>query len=398
MPTKCHILILNQYYPPDSAATAASFQEMAQALTNAGHEVTVICGRPSYEVGAKARWLPVRRTRDVLVQVEQIGSTAGSRNSLAARLTGYGTFLLGALLRLLGKRKSDAVVVGSDPPLAVAIALFAARRSPVIYSLQDLHPEAAIISGMIKVGSLTKAWAAVHEASMRRCSAIVCLGTRMAERVQMAGVLPERIHLIPTGAPVQNVTGSNDRLVQELRRGAEFVVLHAGNLSVTGAWDALISAKAQLGSAVDWLCVGSGMYEEKLSGAGFRITPFRPQNEIPSVYAAADLALVTQRSGTEGLVVPSKLYSLLAYGCAILAVVPADSEVAAIVGKYECGLIANPNDPSDVAAKIRWAAKNPSSLAIMGSRAQEAAKDFDRTDLMNEFVRLVTSFAESSRR
>lgn len=398
MPSKCQILIVNRYYPPDSAATAASFQEMAQALTNAGHKVTVICGRPSYEVVANARWSPLRQTHDALVHVEQIGSTVGNRSSLAARLTGYGTFLLGALLRLLSKRKADAIVVGSDPPLAVAIALLAARRSPVIYSLQDLHPEAAIIAGMIKVGSLTKAWAAVHESSMRRCSAVVCLGTRMAEKVEMAGVLPERIHLIPTGAPVQNATRSNDGLVQELRGGAEFVVLHAGNLSVTGAWDALISAKTELGSSIDWLCVGSGMYEEKLSRAGFRITPFRPQNEISSVYAAADLALVTQRSGTEGLVVPSKLYSLLAYGCAILAVVPADSEVAGIIAKYECGLIANPDNPSDIAAKVRWAANNPSSLAVMGHRAQQAAKDFDRADLMNEFVQLVTSCAESSRK
>ncbi len=42
------ILILNLYYPPDTSATAKLTQTLAVALAEK-HEVTVLCGRPSYD-------------------------------------------------------------------------------------------------------------------------------------------------------------------------------------------------------------------------------------------------------------------------------------------------------------------------------------------------------------
>src|SRR5258708_9999546 len=42
------ILLLNLYYPPDTSATAKMAQTVVDALA-AAHEVTIVCGRPSYE-------------------------------------------------------------------------------------------------------------------------------------------------------------------------------------------------------------------------------------------------------------------------------------------------------------------------------------------------------------
>lgn len=388
------IIIVNHYYPPDTAATATSFRDMAQALRGAGHDVTVVCGRPSYNTATRKRWAPLRRSTDRQVKVEQIGSTTGTRHSFKARIAGYATYLFGTLVRLLCQPKVDAIVVGSDPPVAVIIALLASKGSPVIYSLQDLHPEAAILAGMVNANRVTDFWESVHQSAMRRCASIVCLGGQMVRRIEAVGVPKQRIHLIPTGAPAEAGGSPDQRIVQELRAGADFLILHAGNLSVTGAWECVMAAKMQLGQTYDWLCVGSGMYEVALKEAGFRVTPFRPPEEIPSVLSAGDLALVTQRPGSEGLVVPSKLYSLLACGQPILAVVPTESEVAVIVSKYECGLVADPNDPSDVVSKIRWAAENREATVRMGMHSLEAARDFDRGRLMDEFVRVVSAAAK----
>jgi hypothetical protein len=40
------ILLLNQYYPPDTSATAKMAATVVEALS-ARHDVTVLCGRPS---------------------------------------------------------------------------------------------------------------------------------------------------------------------------------------------------------------------------------------------------------------------------------------------------------------------------------------------------------------
>ena len=43
-----HILLLNEYYPPDTSATAKMAAQVAETLA-AKHQVTVVAGRPSYD-------------------------------------------------------------------------------------------------------------------------------------------------------------------------------------------------------------------------------------------------------------------------------------------------------------------------------------------------------------
>ena len=62
---------------------------------------------------------------------------------------------------------------------------------------------------------------------------------------------------------------------------------------------------------------------------------------------AGDVHIVTIRRGLEGVVVPSKLYGILAAGRPVL-VVGADSEsdAARIAVESGCGLTADPDDPA----------------------------------------------------
>ncbi len=43
-----HILLLNEYYPPDTSATAKMAAQVAETLAKS-HKVTVVAGRPSYD-------------------------------------------------------------------------------------------------------------------------------------------------------------------------------------------------------------------------------------------------------------------------------------------------------------------------------------------------------------
>ena len=43
-----HILLLNEYYPPDTSATAKMAVLVAETLAK-NHQVTVVAGRPSYD-------------------------------------------------------------------------------------------------------------------------------------------------------------------------------------------------------------------------------------------------------------------------------------------------------------------------------------------------------------
>jgi colanic acid biosynthesis glycosyl transferase WcaI len=108
---------------------------------------------------------------------------------------------------------------------------------------------------------------------------------------------------------------------------------------------------------------------------------------------AGDLHIVTVRRGLEGVVVPSKLYSILAAGRPVLAVAAAASDAARIVVESGCGLAADPDDPGAVAAAIRELRSDPARLAEMGRRARETAKKYARVSELERFVEIVEQAA-----
>ena len=58
----------------------------------------------------------------------------------------------------------------------------------------------------------------------------------------------------------------------------------------------------------------------------------------------ADVSLVTLEKGFEGMVVPSKIYGILASGRPMIAVVGGESEVTEIISKGRCGEVVKIGD------------------------------------------------------
>jgi glycosyltransferase involved in cell wall biosynthesis len=61
-----------------------------------------------------------------------------------------------------------------------------------------------------------------------------------------------------------------------------------------------------------------------------------------------------------------------------IAAVEDDCEVAAITRKYDCGLMAEPGNPEDLAAKILTLYKDRELMCRLGVNARKAALEFDR--------------------
>jgi colanic acid biosynthesis glycosyl transferase WcaI len=214
----------------------------------------------------------------------------------------------------------------------------------------------------------------------------------MATRVREKGVPPERVVVVPDGAP--RPSGRPDpEVVAELRGDAPFVAVHAGNLGLAGAWETLASASERLGSGARLLFVGDGCRATDRWALGVHILPFRPAEQLSSVMAAGDVQVVALRTGMEGLVVPSKLFTALAHGRPVLAVVPEASEAAEIVRWWRCGVVADPADPEGVAAKLVWCRDHPEALAAMAWRAGAAGRHFERRRCLARLVQVIESTA-----
>lgn len=395
-----HILLLNEYYPPDTSATAKMAAQVAETLARR-HEVTVVAGRPSYDPDEFYPFSFLRREKRNNVNVECVGSTAYPRHAMRRRVSNYLSYLALAVPRALALRP-DLVLAMTDPPIAGIAGAFVARVAcrPFVYNIRDLYPDMAIGGDIVRPAKWVERWEKMHRQALNQAARVIVLGDDMRERIVSKGIAPEKVVVVRDGATVQSaMPGQQDPIVAEIRCGFPFVVLHAGNLGFYGAWDTLLKAARILRNEDTGLVfVGGGANRDSISAAAngipnIRFLPFRPAEQVPHVMMAGDLHVITVRRGLEGVVVPSKLYSTLAAGRPVLAVAPSGSDVARIVVESGCGLAADPDDPLAVAQAIRQLRGDPARLATMALRAREVADRYARVNELERFVGIMEDAA-----
>lgn len=391
-----HVLLLNEYFPPDTSATAKNAVLIAEALAER-HRVTVIAGRPSYDPSERhPRYLLRREVRGNLI-VERVGSTDFPRYRMGGRVSNYLTYLGLAVPRALAVR-SDVVLAMTDPPIEGIAGALAARisRRPFVYNIRDMYPDMASGAGLLRTPVVVKPWEALHRLALRSAARVVVLGEDMRERVLAKGVDPDRVAIVRDAVPFPDTLPTADHPVaREIRGDFRFVLIHAGNLGFYGAWQTLIDAAGMLeAEGVGLVFIGEGAMKQKVRQAArnsrnVRFLPFRPARELPWVMAAGDLHVVTVKRGLEGVVVPSKVYTILAAGRPLLAVATDKTEVAQFAMRDGCGVAADPDDPAEVVGAVRELLCAPERLMHMSRRARELARSYDKVRQLERFIRVV---------
>ena len=396
-----HILLLNEYYPPDTSATARMAAQVAERLAQQ-HDVTVVAGRPSYDPDEFYPFAPLHRTIRNHVAVECVGSTTYPRHQMRRRVSNYLSYLSLAVPRTLALRP-DVVLAMTDPPVAgIAGALIARLASrPFVYNIRDMYPDMALGASIVRESKWIERWEKLHRSALKQAARVIVLGDDMRDRILAKGVQPENVVVIRDGTSlVGGMPEVSDPVVQEIRSGFSFVVLHAGNLGFYGAWQTVLKAAEILSNedtGIVFVGDGANRVELEASAANaknVKFLPFRPAEQVPHVMMAGDLQVITVKRGLEGVVVPSKLYSTLAAGRPVLVIADRESDAARIVNSTGCGVSADPDDPMAVAAAIRELRSDPARLAEMGRRATETAKSYARVDELNRFAGVIEEVGE----
>lgn len=398
-----HLTAINQFYAPHPSATSQLLTELCEGLAARGHRVTV--------VAAGEGRAPMRPQERNGVEVVRVPATSLGKRTLAHRALDYASFYAGAFAALLDlerrrRARPDVHLALTTPPLiAMAPQLVGLwRRTPVVQLVQDLYPDVAVALGALPAdGALHKLWAASNRLSLGRAARVVALSDAMAERIGAHGVPRSRIEVIPNWALAEldeaprAALGTRGRL--EYGLGDRFVVMYSGNLGAGHRFDTLIAAAERLRDREDivFLVVGDGVRRAELEREvrdkaldKVRLFPLAPRERLAESLAAADLHVITMRDGLEGLIVPSKLYGILAAARPALFIGPRRDGIAATLTQGRCGLAIDGDDVDGVTQAIVSLAADRQRCAAMGERGRALIEsELSRERAIDRYERLL---------
>jgi colanic acid biosynthesis glycosyl transferase WcaI len=380
-----HVVFVNRFYAPDLSATSQMLTGIATALAADGIGVTVVTSRQRYDDAAAV--LPTGE-RLAGVRVVRVYTTRFGRQNLAGRAIDYLSFYAStfvALCRLLDR--GSIVVAKTDPPLVALVCAPAAamRGARLVNWLQDVFPEVAEVLGQ---GGLPRwlltALARLRDGNCRRAAANVVLGPRMRAFLLGRDVAPEKVCVIPNWADerrIMPVPSHAAGLRRSLGWDDRCVVAYCGNLGRAHDHETLLAAALALGDdpSVGLLMVGGGAgmailrAEVEARGLGnVRFLPYQPEEALGDLLASADVHLVCLKPEMEGLVLPSKLYGILAAGRPAIFWGDPGGDVATELIAIGAGLVVRAGDGAALAASIRSLAGDPKARAELGARARSA--------------------------
>jgi colanic acid biosynthesis glycosyl transferase WcaI len=337
------VLILNQAFYPDVVSTAQHASDLARSLTQAGHEVTVICNSRGYD-DPKLRF-PDEETWNG-VKIVRVRSTGFGKSSKWRRAADFGTFMASCAFRLWSLSQFDVVVAMTSPPLISFVATLAVpgkARSLVFWSM-DLNPDEAIAAGWLRDKSpIACLLSRMLLHSLLRADRIVVLDRFMKDRIQAKGVPAEKVLVVPPWSHDDHVRfdprGRDEfRALYNLSR--RFVVMYSGNHSPCHPLETLLQAAERLAEHEDiaFCFIGGGSefrkVQERARDRGMRnvlCLPYQPLERLAASLSGADLQVVVMGDDFVGIVHPCKIYNVLAANRAFLYIGPSESHIRDII-------------------------------------------------------------------
>lgn len=383
------IVFVGQTYYPDSSSTGQLCTPLLESFAAHGIPVLVICGFPT-GLGANGIHAIPRRENRHGVEIVRCGWRINPKRGFVHRAFSYASYLFGTFVQLLRLRRSDLVYAISNPPFNAIIVWIAScvRGFRYQYMILDAYPEGLIALGKISPTSwVARIWRWANRKAYHRASRMLVLGRDMLERLDSYEVPRERRLYIPHWSVAEKSkvkTFEESELQQRLKLCDKFVVQYSGNM---GLWHDMVSIveAAKLLSArkdIHFLLIGDGLRRaeaQRLSDSlqldNVTWLDFVPLENLADSLAGCHASLISLREGLEGIAVPCKLYGILASGRAIVAQVPAKSEVALTILEDACGLVIPPGDAAKLAEGIRELADDRTRTLAMGERARQAYLD-----------------------
>lgn len=381
------VLLINQVYYPDVAATAQHADDLARHLVRAGHEVHVIASRSIY--GTKGATLDKYEEVDG-VKVHRVGRSLFGKAGILARAADFAVFYVLATIKALTLKRCDVSVCFTTPPFIslVGWVLRLLRGTKFVYWVMDMYPDVPVVCGVMKQGApSTRFFDAVDRFCLRRADRVVVLGRCMRDRVLAKGADPQTVEHIGVWSDqseVKPISREDNEYTTRWGLNGKFVVMYSGNFGLAHDVRTMLEAAERLqeDQRFRFLFVGAGKKKSEVeafvSDRHLRnavVDGYQPRQKLDHSLSCPDVHLATMIPGAEGLIVPCKLFGIMAAGRPTVFIGSPKSELALVLGEHGCGEVIEPGDVGGLVDLLKRLADDRDWVRAMGDRARSALSE-----------------------
>ncbi len=402
-----HIVLIHQYFTIPTGCGCLRSYEFARRWVNAGHKVTVITATADRS-GLDSGKRPIKRRMIEGIDVVVSGVTYSNFMSFFKRKIAFLRFMFFAIYTCL-KIKDIDVIYAISTPLFVGVPPMIMKRLkgiPFVFEVSDRWPASPIEQGFIKNKVLIKILLWLEMTIYKHSSAIVTIAPSIADWIRKDLTEDKEIVFIPNGCETERFRPGIDgsRIRKEYRWENKLVFLHAGAMGMANGLDFVIDACIKLKDHPEILFVllGDGSRKatlqsrvKELALTNVQILPFVPQGQLPEVYAAADVGLVTvNNSPVMETCSCGKFFDTLIAGKPVL--LNFSGWTREVIEAHKAGFGCKQYDLQEFIEKVLYLNSHREEILDMGRNARQLGVDkYDRQKLAMGALDVINSVLRS---
>jgi colanic acid biosynthesis glycosyl transferase WcaI len=394
------ILIVSQYFWPENFR----INDLALALKEKGHAVTVLTGMPNYPAGRVYDgygWWSKRQDVMQGIPIFRVPLFVRRKSKSWHLILNYLSFMFSACIlgpRLLWKQKFDIVFIAQYSPVTVAIPailISSLKSAGLIMWVQDLWPDSLSAAGAIRSEKILSIVGYVVKWIYHKCDRILVQSKGFIEPAVKVGAEREKVSYFPNWAEAlyqPMVLEPSARECTELP-STGFVVMFAGNFGVAQSLDTIVKAAELLRDKnIHWVLLGDGRRRSWLDSEvqskclkNVHVLGGRPMETMPRYFSLADAMLVTLKDDpVMTATIPGKVQSYLACGKPIIGAL--NGSGAAVISDSRAGYCVPSDDYQGLANSVlKMSELSAAELQEMGECSLSYYRNnFDRDMLVSQ--------------
>ena len=285
--------------------------------------------------------------------------------------------------------KYDLIFAVSNPPINSYIGLKLKKQfhAPFVYMNWDLYPqviEQSISNPAVRLAC--KAWNWWNSRNYPKIDRMLTIGDVMAESLVKPLKTPIPVEVLPIAVDtdyLKPIPKEQNPFCIEHGLVDKFVVLYSGKMGIGHNIELILEAAEKLRNNRDicFVFIGEGpkysvveSFIAEHHSENINLFPLQPDDVFPYSMACGDVGVVTQEAKMAHLFMPSKTYSMMACGQAIIGVCTEHDDLYQLIQQERIGMSITKNDSDELADCIKILSEDKEKQAQFSRNARLVAE------------------------